>query len=119
MEPASCRFWSFGMTSDCDGCGLCCDKLIIEIQHIDVVREPKLLPIVRLQNPDRPRNSLWENEYTLACGHRMPCGMLTDDKKCSIYPTRPNVCISFEVGSEQCTTLREDYGLPPLFEEKA
>jgi Fe-S-cluster containining protein len=105
--------------SPCDNCGLCCNKLIIEIQHIDVVRAPNLLPIVQLQTPDRPRDSLWENEYMLACGSAMPCGMLTDDLKCSIYPTRPNVCISFEVGSEQCQTLREDYGLPPLYSKES
>lgn len=102
--------------SPCKDCGLCCTKLIIEIEHIDVVREPKLLPIARLMNPDRPRDSLWENEYMLACGSAMPCGMLTEDKKCSIYPTRPNTCVGFEVGCDKCNELREDYGLPPLNE---
>ncbi len=102
------------MSSPCDNCGLCCTKLIIEIEQIDVVREPKLLPIVRLLNPDSHRNSLWENKYILADGSAMPCGMLTDDKKCSIYPTRPNTCVGFEVGCDKCNELREDYGLPPL-----
>lgn len=100
------------MNSPCDNCGLCCSKLIIEIEHIDVVREPKLLPIV--EQMDVMEDSPWDRQYLLACGSGMPCKMLGEDKKCQIYPTRPNTCIGFEVGCDKCNELREDYGLPPI-----
>lgn len=100
----------------CDSCGLCCRKLIIEIDHVDVVREPALLPIVKLLdgNGRITYESDWERQYMLACGERMPCQMLGEDNLCKTYPTRPNCCVAFEAGSEECQELREDAGLPPL-----
>ena len=98
----------------CYDCGLCCSKLIVEIEHVDVVREPKLLPFVTLldDSGEMKYANVWEKEYRLTCGNR--CPMLGDDKKCGIHPTRPNVCVEFEVGGEECNELRLAAGLPQL-----
>ena len=97
---------------ECDRCGLCCRDLIVEIGHVDVVREPKLRTAIIEAHAAGPDD--WEAEYILcAC---KPCPMLGADNLCTIYPTRPNVCVAFEAGSEQCRELRERRGLPPLKE---
>jgi Fe-S-cluster containining protein len=98
----------------CADCGLCCKNLIIEIEHVDVVREPKLLPIVTLLdgNGRFEYDSDWEKEYSLTCGNT--CKMLTEDNRCSIYPTRPNCCVAFEVGGEHCNELRLENGMEPI-----
>lgn len=106
----------------CDRCGLCCQKLIIEIQHIDVIREPKLLPpaTMLLKAPfrdDFEYDDEWEKQYSLACGEarKCPCHSMDGEvSSCSIYPTRPNVCVGFEAGGEHCRELRDTHGLPPL-----
>lgn len=100
---------------ECDKeCGLCCQRLIIEIDHIDVVREPRLLPVIELLdgNGKIVYDSEWEKEYMLVCGK--PCAMLGAENRCQIYPTRPNCCVAFAAGGEKCQELRQDYGLPPL-----
>lgn len=100
--------------SQCDNCGLCCKKLIIEIDHVDVVREPKRVGIAKQMKGMYEEESPWDREYMLACGASMPCPMLGTDNLCQIYPTRPNVCVAFEAGSEQCNELREENGLLPI-----
>lgn len=99
---------------ECDRCGACCQSLIIEIDHIDVVREPKLLSVARLMdgNGKIQYESEWEKQYSLACGSR--CPMLGDGNLCSIYPSRPNVCVAMEAGDEQCQMARGMMGLSPL-----
>ena len=42
------------------------------------------------------------------------CKFLRGNNTCAIYPTRPNVCVALEPGSEQCQEAREAEGLPPL-----
>jgi Fe-S-cluster containining protein len=98
------------MIDHCKDCGLCCKKLIIEITHVDVVREPSLLPVVTLLdgNGRIQYDDDFDKEYNLTCGK--PCAMLVGNR-CSIYPTRPNICIQFEVGGEQCNELREENGM--------
>lgn len=97
---------------ECDKCGACCTQLIVEISHIDVVREPRLREASKLMRQTPDWESDWDNEYLLACGY--PCPMLGTDKLCQIYPSRPNTCVAFKAGNEQCQMAREDAGLPPL-----
>jgi len=101
------------MIDHCKDCGLCCKTMIIEIDHIDVVREPRLLPVVTLLdgNGRIKYDSDWEKQYSLACGG---CQLLSEDNRCTIYPTRPNCCVAFECGGERCQELREEHGLPPI-----
>lgn len=103
---------------ECDQCGACCKRLLVEADELDAMREPKLLqadphyallPIVdamgKLQDEFRC--------LLIAAGPGRPCMFLADNK-CSIYPTRPNVCVAMQAGDEQCQMAREDEGLPPL-----
>lgn len=95
----------------CKQCGNCCKKLIIEIEHLDIVREPQLLHVVELLD-GRGKvkfESDWEKQYLLACGKSKPCAFLVNDR-CVIYPTRPNVCVAMEPGDDQCKMARAEVG---------
>lgn len=105
------------LSNPCRDCGLCCRKLIIEIDHVDVVREPRLLPVVTKLDCgllDDDEDELWSQQYRLSpqIGRRA-CPMLDDGScQCSIYATRPNTCVMFEVGGDHCNELRHEAGLP-------
>lgn len=107
------------MEYECDKCGACCSgRLIVEADHIDVMREPRLaqadphyasLPMVdvlELLTNDVGRVVI------LACGN--PCDFLTSDNECEIHPTRPNDCVAMQAGDEQCQQARRDAGLDEL-----
>lgn len=99
----------------CDECGACCSgALIVEIQQLDVVREPKLLDRAKLMdgNGKIEYESDWEKVYLLAASN--PCPLLGPDCRCTIYPTRPNVCVAMEAGDSQCQLARHARGLPYL-----
>lgn len=97
---------------ECDQCGACCRQPIIEIDWLDVTREPKLKEVAA---PCRlmPGDTEQDRQYILACGAGMPCRLLAGNR-CSIYPTRPNCCVAFEAGCELCQESRAAEGLPPL-----
>lgn len=112
---------------DCDQCGACCRTLIIEIEELDVVREPKLAAVAKpfkippgqvlLDGDDEPYTEVvpgFGGGAMLACGANMPCKMLGSDNRCTIYQTRPNVCVGFRAGSEQCQDARRMAGLSEL-----
>lgn len=75
----------------CRQCGRCCEDTIVEFDIIDVRREPKLKKYWK-----------WGNDYdkigTFPPG---PCPFLKK-QTCSIYPTRPAICVAFDPGSRQC-----------------
>lgn len=95
---------------ECTRCGACCRNLIIEIEHLDILREPRLLEAAELLdgNGKVKFEDDFEKQYLLACGKRKPCPFLKDNK-CGIYPTRPNVCVAMEAGGEQCAMSRAEY----------
>lgn len=102
---------------DCQRCGLCCRKLIIEIGCHDIVREPRLAVVSRLfrdagDGPCGFDDDEGETVHDQPC-HMLTCGktcpMLGVDNLCAIYPTRPNVCVGFKPGGKQCLELREAY----------
>jgi Fe-S-cluster containining protein len=101
---------------ECDRCGACCRHLIIEIEHLDLVREPRLWPVATLLdgNGRITYESDWDKQYGLACGRTRPCQMLGPDNLCGVYPTRPNVCVAMEPGNDQCRMAHESAGLTPL-----
>lgn len=82
--------------------------MIVEIQHLDILREPRLLEHAELLDGHGKITfeDDMEKEYLLACGKSKPCAFLKDNK-CEIYPTRPNVCVAFEPGSEQCKEFQQ------------
>ena len=86
---------------ECQKCGHCCKNLIIEIGEHDVLREPKLLEHIMKSAVIEPPKEDWEYDLNRQYGLEIPCHFLVDNK-CSIYPTRPNVCVGFEFGSFQC-----------------
>ena len=101
------------MKYDCDSCGACCSgSLIVEAEWLDAVREPRLLDgdvagrRISLDTLEEDGRCI-----ILACGKS--CTFLSDNR-CSIYPTRPNGCVAFQAGDEQCQEVRRDRGLPPL-----
>jgi Fe-S-cluster containining protein len=124
------------MSYECNRCGACRRRLIIEIEPLDIVREPRLLAAIRSFRVD-PGDGPWfdseeEEEYE-RLGPPIPeaelggslnmtgpggsCVLLGEDNLCTIYPTRPNVCVGMRAGSDQCQGARERAGLTPL-EEK-
>jgi Fe-S-cluster containining protein len=113
------------MSYECDGCGACCRHLIIEIDELDIAREPRLKEVAKafkaMEGAEYaddeglgPLAPGWEAGAMLACGSSMPCGMLDAGNRCTIYPTRPNCCVAFQAGSEQCQEARSSAKLPPL-----
>lgn len=114
------------MTYQCDKCGACCRQLIIEIEELDIVREPRLsiaepfrVPLgVRLLDGDGNEHQEVITGYgagaMLACGSSKPCPML-EGNLCAIYPTRPTCCVAFRAGSDQCQDARKSAGLEPLY----
>ena len=51
----------------------------------------------------------------IACGKQC---MFLKDNECLIYPTRPNACVAFQAGDEQCQEVRKMEGLEPLQPEQ-
>lgn len=121
-----------GQRYDCDGCGACCRQLIIEVTEVDLIREPRLIPHV--EPFSCPPGFVLEDEEgneaeeqvpgyggggMLACGEGRPCGLLGEAgpdgrRGCTIYPTRPGVCVAMPAGGERCQRARGMAGLPPL-----
>ena len=106
---------------ECDRCGACCKgPLIVEAYELDLLREPKLATAdnsAHYQGMDADQLMAELEQYgkclMLAGGDR-GCSFLGADNLCTIYPTRPNVCVAMQAGDEQCQLAREAHGLPPL-----
>ena len=101
--------------ANCDRCGACCGGvLIVEAEYLDALREPRLLKADA--SGRRVELSVLDDAHVvlLACGRDHPCRFRGADRLCAIYPTRPNACVAFEAGSEQCQEARAAFGLPPL-----
>jgi Fe-S-cluster containining protein len=87
--------------------------LIVEAYDLDVLREPRILDADI--NGHRPAlEELCEGGKSIVLAANSPCSFLGNNGLCTIYPTRPNVCVGFEPGDEQCQQARDRCGLPPL-----
>lgn len=97
---------------ECDGCGACCRTFPIFACQADAEREPRI-KTEAYELPAHLQNEDWA--YKL---HRLPfherCVFLTEQNRCTIYPTRPTVCRDFDAGDKQCQEARARNGLPPL-----
>jgi len=81
--------------ASCVRCGECCRRTIIEIDVTDLVREPKL----------RPLCNEYENEPgSFILGN--PCPLQSIEGLCTIYPTRPHVCLSAAPGGNHCCPVK-------------
>lgn len=97
--------------SECDHCGLCCRKLIVEAVAMDVLREPRIASVGRHMDGHGTLPIL-DSAWSIA-GADGECVFHKDDR-CSIYHTRPDECVAFFAGSAKCRELRESAGLQPL-----
>lgn len=91
---------------ECDQCGACCRKLILEADHLDAIREPRIQAEGRLLD-GKGKIDFDEAEWGLNNPDGMACVFLNEDNSCGIYNTRPSECVSFQAGSEQCQMARE------------
>jgi len=87
-----------GIKMECIRCGRCCRESIIHVSSDDLIREPRLAPHV---NRFKHRIDVYLLET--------PCPFLRE-KKCSIYPTRPDECRDFQPGAQEMCSL---FGLDP------
>jgi uncharacterized protein len=97
---------------ECDGCGACCGAYLIFASTSDAEREPRIASEAQRLAPwlETPR---WA--YRL---HPLPfhesCCFLDQDRRCTIYETRPEVCREFAAGDPPCQQARAMRDLPPL-----
>ena len=103
----------------CDQCGACCKgHLIVEAYDLDILREPRLVSDdmserTRGMTQELLMAELEQEGKCLVIAAAEQCKFLRKNT-CDIYPTRPNVCVALEPGSDQCEQAREAEGLPPL-----
>lgn len=99
---------------ECDQCGACCEFFMAFATHVDCRREPKLMDAdLSGQRIPLPMLAIG-HQVILSQGPGNPCQMLTKEKQCGIYPTRPTRCVEFEPGSSACQQAREGLGHGPL-----
>lgn len=100
---------------ECDGCGACCRHLIIEADHLDALREPRIAAEARLLD-GKGKVAIEDAAWGMNRGDKdgLDCVFLGKDNRCGIYATRPGVCVSMQAGSEQCRDARRMAGLAPL-----
>lgn len=115
--------------SECHKCGACCTVLIVEAEPLDALREPRIAEVCGLPavpadcyeldeeaDEAHPRD-VWSGGVAVLAPRfgepidekrkeLLPCPFLAD-RRCSIYPTRPNCCVAFAPGSEACQNARE------------
>jgi Fe-S-cluster containining protein len=95
---------------ECDLCGACCKTKLVDVHEVDLLREPRLATqMLRLKEPGLDG----EIGY-LGCRPDGSCSFLEGDNRCSIYATRPSVCVLFAAGSDECQEARKAIGLPLL-----
>ena len=98
----------------CDGCGACCQgTLIVEAYYLDALREPALLE-ADIGGRKQTLAELSDETRCILLAGGQTCSFLSADGHCTIYPTRPNVCVEMPAGDEQCQQVRQQVGLPPL-----
>jgi Fe-S-cluster containining protein len=100
----------------CDNCGACCKgHLIVEVEELDILREPRLIDTDRHHQGKTVQRMLddYAKGMAVIIATGKPCPFLTENK-CSIYPTRPNCCVGLQAGDDQCQESREAEGLPLL-----
>ena len=102
------------MTFECDSCGACCRTFPIFASSADAFREPRIAAEGRTL-PDHLTTDRWKYQLHPLPFHQVCC-FLDGDARCTIYPTRPDVCRAFPAGGDQCQTARAQLGLPPLRE---
>ena len=83
----------------CDHCAWCCKEQI----------EPPYLPTELDVLPRELRRQIDQHRPDLSAKDPPGCYWLGADGKCLHYDQRPLVCREFEMGGEDCLTLRAKY----------
>lgn len=89
---------------------------MVECDDIDVLREPRLIEADKHHAGKSVQQVVYEIQElgkVVMIAMCKPCPFLAANC-CSIYPTRPGVCVGFSAGSDQCQDCRQQEGLPPL-----
>jgi uncharacterized protein len=100
------------MPFDCDGCDACCRTFPIFVSGSDAAGEPRIAAEGRLL-PAHLATDRWAYQLFPLPFHDACC-FLDGGSRCTIYPTRPDVCRAFPAGGDQCQAARARIGLPPL-----
>ncbi len=100
------------MTFECDGCGACCRTFPVFATAGDAGHEPRIAAEGR-RLPEHLATERWTFQLFPLPFHETCC-FLDGHSRCTIYPTRPDVCRAFPAGGEQCQAARGRIGLPPL-----
>lgn len=99
---------------ECDCCGACCrGTLIVEAYWLDALREPRILG-ADVTGRHAPLDDLLDETRCILLAANAPCPFLGDDRRCTIYCTRPNDCVGMQADDEQCQEARRACGLGPL-----
>jgi Fe-S-cluster containining protein len=104
------------MAFDCNGCGACCRTFPIFAAAADAANEPRVAAEGRTL-PGHLATERWTYQLYPLPFHETCC-FLDAGARCTIYPTRPDVCREFAAGGDQCQTARARVGLPPLLETR-
>lgn len=102
---------------ECDRCGACCKAFIVEADLVDVLRDPRILEVPG--NLVTLAKLIEDDSRCVLVAACKPCHFLDAGNLCTIYPTRPNACVGFFAGSEQCQEARSRKGVPPLLPSNA
>ena len=91
----------------CRQCGQCCRCLILDASHNDVIREPRIAERGNLMNG---RGELPADEWAWNLNGPDGTCVFLDRKTnlCTIYDTRPDMCIGMPAGGCQCMSAREE-----------
>jgi Fe-S-cluster containining protein len=98
---------------ECDKCGACCRRLIVEAFAADVLREPRLATGQRMSYDRFVEYLRADVQRCIVLTSGGACPFL-EGSQCSIYATRPNACVGLQAGEEQCQQARRGDGLPQL-----
>ncbi|MEZ6120147.1 MAG: YkgJ family cysteine cluster protein [Pirellulaceae bacterium] len=95
---------------ECDGCGECCRQKLVDVFEEDILRNSRIAEhMSALKEPGLDGEIGYLN-----CSSNGKCHFLDQNNRCSIYLTRPMVCVGFRAGSEACQEVRLGAGLPLL-----
>jgi Fe-S-cluster containining protein len=89
----------------CRRCGECCKHLILEVTGLDLMREPRwLLHAQKYRGIDYRGWQTCPDEYPFLVNTAAgPCPFYDDKQGCTIYPSRPDMCVKFRAGrGKQC-----------------
>lgn len=96
----------------CDGCGACCRTFPVFASVADAIREPRISGETRALAEHLATSERTFQLFPLP--FHESCCFLDGAARCTIYPTRPDVCRMFPAGGDQCQEARARIGLPPL-----